>query len=284
MTSPKSEVVLKLERKWQKGFFVSIGLDSDYERLPSLKSSSVTSNIFNFNRKVIESTYDLACAYKLNSAFYEQEGVEGIKALIKTVKFIKSSFPEIPTILDAKRGDIGNTNLGYIKFAFEQVGADGITVSPFLGQEAVQPFLELKDKLIIILAKTSNPGSDEFQNLELKGKAGIRLHQYIAKNVCKKWNKNGNCGVVVGATYPKELKEVRDIIGDMPMLIPGIGSQGGDVVKTVKSAKDSRGWGMVINSGREIIFASKNENFSQYSRKALERLNTQIREALSMSS
>ena len=226
-----------LQEKWAENKFVCVGLDqSSYEA----------------NKKIIDATYDLVCAYKPNSAFYEAEGVEGLKALKKTVDYIRQKDLQIPIILDAKRGDIGNTNEGYVKAIFDDLGFDGVTVSPYLGEESLRPFLERKDRGIIVLAKTSNPGAGEFQDLKVGGKP---LYQIVAEHVAL-WNKNGNCGVVVGATYPKELATVRQIIGDnLPILIPGIGAQGGDLETTVKAGQDSRGQGIIINSSRGIIFA-----------------------------
>lgn len=201
-----------------------------------------------FNKAIIDATCDLVCAYKPNSAFYEARGVEGITELKKTCDYLRKTYPEIPIILDAKRGDIGNTNEGYVTYAFDYLGADAITLHPYLGREALQPFLDRKDKGCIILCKTSNPGAGEFQDVGL-------LYQRVAKNVVKTWNSNGNCMVVVGATYPKDLAIIRRIVGNMTILVPGIGSQGGDIEKTVKAGMDSKGKGLIISSSRFIIFA-----------------------------
>jgi orotidine-5'-phosphate decarboxylase len=178
-------------------------------------------------------------------------------------------------ILDAKRADIGTTNLGYVQAAFDIIGVDAITVHPYLGKEALAPFLARKEKGIIVLAKTSNPGAGEFQDLPV-GDLQEPLYQVVARHVAQNWNANGNCALVVGATYPADLKKVRAIIGDMPILIPGIGVQGGEIAATVAAGKDSRGWGMIINSSRGVIFASKEDDFAQAARRATKELRTEI--------
>lgn len=313
--SGKSEFVAKLEKQWQQGNFVCVGLDSDYEQIPQVEKVphllSVAKQMFEFNREIIEATHDLVCAYKPNIAFYEAQGLEGWTALVRTIKYIKVNYPEIPVILDAKRGDIGNTNLGYVKAAFDEFGADAITVHPYLGKEALKPFLDRKDKGIIVIARSSNPGADEFQDLPipvelmysereiaeygkeeveqsmedlfelvLRGSEDVNhlpLYQVVAWKVVRHWNKESNCAVVVGATYPEELAEVRKIVGNMPILIPGIGAaQGGEVEATVTAGKDSRGWGMIINSSRGIIFASKGEDYAQAAKQATEKLREEI--------
>lgn len=224
---------------------VCVGLDTDIEK--------VKKDQFLFNKAVIKQTFDLVCSYKLNTAFYEAIGQKGIKALKMTCDYLKSEFPTIPIIIDAKRGDIGNTNNGYAKFVFEYLGGDAVTVNPYLGEEAIRPFLNYKDKGIIVLCRTSNPGAGEFQDLKVKG---VRLYQIVAKNVVERWNKNKNCLLVVGATYPYELRLVRKIVGDkMTFLVPGIGAQGGDLEATLKAGLNSKRKGMIINSSREIIFA-----------------------------
>ncbi len=229
-------------------------LDKIVKKNNSLVCVGLDQSSFEFNKKIIDQTSDLVCACKPNSAFYEAEGVKGIEELKKTFAYLKQNYPDIPVILDAKRGDIGSTNKGYIKYAFDYLGADAITVQPYLGSEAIQPFLDLKDKGIIILCKTSNPGANEIQDLLVKD-IDISIYRYIARIVKEKWNKNGNCMLVVGATYPEELKEVRKIVGDMTLLIPGIGAQGGDLEKTVKAGLNSKKAGIIINSSRGIIFA-----------------------------
>jgi len=285
--SPKSEFVAKLETQCERGNFVCVGLDSDYSQIPeaakklTTEQGSVEWEMFAFNREIIDATHDLVCAYKPNVAFYEAYGSYGWGALKRTIDYIKNVYPEIPVILDAKRADIGNTNLGYVKAVFDELGADAVTVHPYFGKEALKPFLDRKDKGVFVLARTSNPGAGEFQDLLLHPPSPeffgtLPLYKYVAYKVTTEWNENGNCGVVVGATYPEELAQIRQIVGDMPILLPGIGAQGGEVEATVKAGKDSRGWGMIINSSRGIIFASKGEDFAQAARKATESLREEI--------
>lgn len=226
---------------------VCVGLDSDVRKLPRHFEDEKYSQ-FAFNKAIIDATHDLVCAYKPNSAFYEARGAGGIEELKMTCDYINKTYPEIPIILDAKRGDIGSSNEAYVAYAFDYLGASAITLHPYLGREALQPFLDRKDKGCIILCKTSNPGAGEFQDVGL-------LYQRVARNVSSTWNSNGNCMLVVGATYPEELAAVRRIVGDMTILVPGIGTQGGDVEKTVKVSVNSKGTGMIINSSRSIIFA-----------------------------
>src|SRR3989338_6587456 len=199
-----------------------------------------------FDKKIIDQTYQYVCVYKLNFAFYEANVVSGWKDLKKTVDYLKQNHPDIPVIADAKRGDIGNTNQAYAKAIFDDLKFDAVTVNPYVGREGLQPFLDQKDKGIIILCKTSNPGSGEFQDL---------VWQKVAENVVRDWNKNHNCLLVVGATYPEELAQVRKIVGDMTLLVPGICAQGGEVEATVKAGLNSKKAGMIINSSRAIIFS-----------------------------
>lgn len=267
--------IKKLEKRWKQNKYVCVGLDSDYSKIPLIvrRNYSIEESIVEFNKAIIDKTVDLVCAYKMQSSYYEAEGSKGIRALRKTVKYIKRNYPEIPLILDAKRADIGSTNEGYVKAIFDYLLFDAVTVNPYLGGESLLPFLERKDKGIIVLVKTSNPGAGEFQDLLIGGKP---LYQIVAKNVAKLWNKNGNCSVVVGATYPKELKVVRKIIGDMPILIPGIGAQAGDLKATIKNGQGKKSWGMIINSSRGIIFASSGKDFAEVARKKTLELHEQI--------
>ncbi len=308
--APKSEFVAKLEKLWERENFVCVGLDSDYSKLPEKFKTHLKSRAQAvFNQEIVRETADLVCAYKPNKAYYEAEGKDGHQALEDSINFIHATYPEIPVILDAKRGDIGPTNLGYVKEAFDELSADAVTVHPYLGSsflddageiqlEALKPFLERKDKGIIVLCRTSNPSAGELQDLpvdltklgdsykkkfgdmeELRYLAGqdvVKLYQIMAYRASKYWNVYGNVGVVVGATYPEELAVVRRIVGNMPILIPGIGAQGAEVEATVRAGRDSRNMGMIINSSRGIIFASSGENFAQAARRETEKLRNDI--------
>ncbi len=228
-----------------------VGLDSDIEKLPA-KFKSEKYPQFTFNKWIVDQTADLVCAFKPNTAFYEARGIRGIEELKLSCDYIRTTFPNIPIILDAKRGDIGSTNRGYVKFAFEYLQADAITLQPYPGQEALNEFLKISDKGCIIWCRTSNPGAGELQDL----KVGTEFfYMVLAKKIINDWNKNGNCMLVVGATYPQELAEIRKIAGDMTFLVPGIGAQGGDIEKTVKAGLNSKKKGMIINSSRGIIFS-----------------------------
>lgn len=239
-----------------------IGLDVDTMKIPT-DIQELEYPIFEFNKEIIDATHDLVCGYKPNTAFYEGYGLSGIEQLKMTCDYINTKYPQIPIIIDAKRGDIGNTNDGYIKFVFEYLAADAITLHPYMGEESLEPFLAQKDKGIIILCRTSNPGSKELQDLKVDNE---KMYTLIAKKVSKYWNINNNCMLVVGATYPDEMSEIRKIVGDMTLLVPGIGAQGGDIEKTVEAGVNSKGAGMIINSGRAIIYASNNEDFAQKAR------------------
>ncbi len=243
---------------------VCVGLDSDVSKLSTGGKDFPVSNpteqylsLLSFNKTIIEATADLVCSYKLNTAFYESIGHEGINALKDTCDYLVKKYPEIPIIIDAKRADIGNTNKGYVQFIFTYLSADAVTVHPYLGEEAIRPFLDMKDKGIIILCRTSNPGAGEFQDLKI---GDTPLYKIVAKNVTERWNKNKNCMMVVGATYPDELKEVRKIVGDMTLLVPGIGAQGGDLEATLRAGLNSKKQGLMINSSRGIIFAENPRN------------------------
>lgn len=223
-----------------------VGLDSDIEKIPRSLRSDKTPQ-FTFNKTIIDAAHDLVCAYKPNSAFYEARGAQGITELKMTCDYLRKTYPGIVLILDAKRGDIGSTNKGYVAFAFDYLGADAITLHPFLGGEALAPFLARKDKGCIILCRTSNPGAGEFQD---------GVSEKVATQVAKAWNKNNNCALVVGATYPAQLKRIRARVGDMPILLPGIGAQGGDVEKALKAGLNSKKAGLIVNSSRGILFAA----------------------------
>jgi orotidine-5'-phosphate decarboxylase len=237
-----------------------VGLDPDLDKLPeSIKQS--TEPLFEFNRAIIDATAEAVCSFKPNSAFYEAGGEKAIAQLQKTCDYIREKYPDIVIILDFKRGDIGNTNAYYANFAFDELGVDAITIHPYMGRDANEPYLARKDKGIFVLCRTSNPGAGEFQDLEVDGK---KLYEVVAKQVATEWNKNANCHLVVGATYPKELAEIRAIVGDdVTFLTPGIGAQGGDVKQAMQAGKNSRGEGLVFNTSRAVLYASSGANFAE---------------------
>lgn len=289
-----------IDDRWNAGARVCIGLDSEVSKLPEYYRQHGSRQAL-FNQHIVDATKDIALAYKPNIAFYP--GRSGLDQLVRTVQIIRDIAPNVPIILDAKRADIGNTNRGYVMEAFEEIDADAVTVNPYFGMEAMKPFLERDDKGIIILCRTSNVGSDEFQSLMVevpeqvfsyicsKMSADHRgfsmpkrmpMHQYVAWRVAYLWNTLGNCALVVGATFPKELSEVRRIVGDMPILAPGIGTQGGDVEKTVQNGLNSLKRGLIINSSSGIIFASSGPDFAHEAYRKTSELTTAIKRSVNI--
>jgi orotidine-5'-phosphate decarboxylase len=258
----------KLQKATQKNHsLVCVGLDPDPKLMPE------TINVADFNKAIIEATADLVCAYKPNLAFYEAMGDEGADALKKTLKAIPS---DIPVIADAKRGDIGNTSKAYAKALFEVYGFDAATVNPYLGSDAVEPFIQFKDKGIFILCRTSNAGAADFQSLKCVTDKGLKALFEIVADKAQEWNITGNVGLVVGATYPDELKIIRQKLPNLPFLIPGIGAQGGDVATTVKNGVSPQGDKAIINSSRQILYASKGADFAAAARQAALALRDEI--------
>jgi orotidine-5'-phosphate decarboxylase len=246
------KAIAKLHQRMQSvQSCVCVGLDSDIQKIPSQFKNSENPQ-FAFNTWIIEQTHAVAAAYKLNFAFYEARGAAGWQDLSLTMEYLTKHHPDIFTIADAKRADIGSTNEGYVQAIFDQLQFDAVTLHPYLGQEALSPFLDRKDKVCILLCKTSNPGGGELQNLMVGGKP---LWHIIAEKVNNEWDRNENCMLVVGATYPKELAQIRKIVGDMTILVPGIGAQGGDVQSTMLAGSTKNGNGLLINASRSIIFA-----------------------------
>ena len=225
-----------------------VGLDIDKEKIPETFFKTSNNPYLDFNKMIIDDTKDLVCAYKLNMAFYEVLGIDGFKILTKTIDYIPK---DTVIIIDGKRNDIGNTAKKYAKSLFDTLNSDAVTINPYLGIDGVKPFLEYNDKCSFILCRTSNSSASDFQDIKSNN---IPLYQTVATKI-KSWNSYGNCGAVVGATYPEELKIIRDILGeDIPILIPGIGAQGGDVEKTVKYGTNKKGKMAIINSSRSVIY------------------------------
>jgi orotidine-5'-phosphate decarboxylase len=230
---------------------VCVGLDSDFEQIPaSFRKEKFPQ--FAFNKHIVDLTHQDVAAYKPNIAFYESRGEEGMHALKLTMEYIQKTYPDIIMICDAKRGDTVNTNKQYARELFDWFGFDAVTLSPYLGKEPLAPFLARKEKGCIILCRTSNPGAREVQDLTVGGKP---LWQIIAEKVRDEWNENGNCLLVVGATYPEEMVTLRKLMGDMTFLVPGVGTQGGDIEKMVRAGLSAKKKGMIVNSSRGIIFA-----------------------------
>ena len=242
--------------------WLCIGLDPNPELMPP-------TDVSQFNKAIIEATSDLVCAYKPNLAFYEALGAEGLAILEHTVKHIPS---DIPVIGDAKRGDIGNTAGAYARALFSVLGFDAATVNPYLGHDSVEPFISYQDKGVFILCRTSNKGAADLQDLATDG---LALYEVVARKA-KEWNTYGNVGLVVGATYPEELKRIRSICPQMPLLIPGIGAQGGDLISAVSYGVDARGEKAIINVSRQILYASKENDFAKTARSVAERIRNEI--------
>jgi len=245
-----------------------VGLDPDPGLMPKV-------SLLEFNKAIVDATADLVCAYKPNLAFYEALGIDGLKLLQKTIEYIPTN---IPIIGDGKRGDIGNTAKAYAKALFVTFGFDAATVSPYLGFDSVEPFIEYKDKGVFILCRTSNPGAVDFQSLI--DSQGMPLYEAVARKA-KEWNIHGNIGLVVGATYPDELKAIRKLCPEMPLLIPGIGAQGGDLASAVKYGIDVQGEKAIIAVSRQILYASQGKDFAQAARHGAQELRGNINKLIS---
>jgi len=249
-----------------------VGLDPD----PKLMPDGIS--VFDFNKAIIDATSHLVCAYKPNFAFYEALGNEGLDALKRTVEYMPE---DIPVIADAKRGDIGNTARAYAKAIFTYFDFDAATVNPYLGFDSVEPFIDYPDKGVFILCRTSNASAIDFQSLRCETEAGPHLLFELVAIKASQWNIHGNIGLVVGATYPEELSLIRKNHPDMPLLIPGIGAQGGDLATTVRYGVDARGEKAIINSSRQIIYASSGKDFARAAGEAALSLRDQINHHLS---
>ena len=258
--------IAKLSAAWTaNNSLLCVGLDPDIARFPAHLRDRPDA-IFAFCKEIIDATADTACAFKPQIAYFAALAAEEQLQAICT--YLRDTYPQIPLVLDAKRGDIGATAEQYAREAFERYGADAVTVNPYMGADSIAPYLEWKDRGAIVLCRTSNPGGSDLQFLTADG---VPLYQHVARLVADKWNTNGQCGLVVGATFPAELAKVREMVGDMPLLVPGIGAQGGDVQATVQAGRTAAGTGMMINSSRAILYAKPNEkageNFAQAARR-----------------
>jgi orotidine-5'-phosphate decarboxylase len=263
--------VTRLRAAWdEKNSLACVGLDPLIERLPA-HIAARASPIFQFNKAIVDATADLVCAYKPQFAHYA--ACEAEDQLERTIEYIHRAYPGIPVILDAKRGDVESTAERYAIEAFERYAADAVTVNPYLGGDSLEPFLRYEDRGVIVLCRTSNPGARDVQDLDVGGR---KLYAAVAELAATRWNSRGNCLLVVGATYPEELAEVRGIAGDMPFLVPGVGAQGADVRAAIEAGQSADGRGLIVSSSRSIIHASLGADFAAAARAATILLRDQI--------
>ena len=254
----------KLRKRWQTAnSLVCVGLDPDPAKFPDAFVEDEDA-LFSFCRDIVDATAAYACAFKPQIAYFAAHN-GGEAALQRLVAHIHARHPGVPVILDAKRGDIGSTAEQYAVEAFERYRADALTENPYMGKDSVEPYLAYKDKGVILLCRTSNPGGSDLQFLDVGGK---KLYEHVAEIIARDWNVTGQCALVVGATFPGEIARVREIVGDMPLLVPGIGAQGGDVEATLHAGKTAAGTGLMINSSRAILYAGKDEAYADAARRA----------------
>ena len=260
-----------LRAAWQRNnSLVCVGLDPEPARFPE-KFVGDADAVFHFCRDIVDATADLVCCFKPQIAHFAALGAED--ALQRLIAHIHRRQPGVPVILDAKRGDIGSTAQHYASEAFDRYEADAVTINPYLGRDSAQPFLDRADKGVVILCRTSNSGAADLQELNVGGRP---LYQHVADMVATDWNSNGNCLLVTGATWPEQLAEVRRIVGDLPLLVPGIGAQGGDVEAVLRNGQSSNGTGLLISSSRAILYAGKDEDFANAARHAALALRDEI--------
>jgi orotidine-5'-phosphate decarboxylase len=278
-----------LRARWAAGKRLCVGLDSEFDKIPVCEhvcgetDTDVRATMFNFNVEIVRATAEFACAFKPNFMFYFAQGPKGCEALIDTISYIHNRAPEIPVILDIKFADIGNTTAQFIRGLADYYKPDAVTVNPYLGAEALKDLLAIPELGIFVVCRTSNKGGGEFQDALMRPDHPFRdtlsLYQSVAAQVAHGWNANGNCGLVTGATYPAELGAVRRIVGKMPLLIPGIGKQGGDLEASIAAGMDDDGEGMIFNSSSGLIFAGRGENYPEGVRAAALELHDQISRA-----
>jgi orotidine-5'-phosphate decarboxylase len=260
-----------LQAAWQRNrSLVCVGLDPEPAKFPA-QLQGRTDAVFEFCRAIVDATADLVCAFKPQIAHFAALRAED--ALERLIAHIHDRHPGVPVILDAKRGDIGSTAQHYAAEAFERYRADAVTLNPYLGRDSARPFLERADKGVILLCRTSNPGGADFQSLDC---GGVPLYLRVAETIARDWNAHGNCALVTGATWPEELGQVRDVVGDMPLLVPGIGAQGGDVAAVLEHGLGTDGSGLMISSSRAILYAGNGEDFAQAARAAAQELRDTI--------
>ena len=260
-----------VEASKRNGSLLCVGLDPDPALMPKV-------DVATFNRAIVEATQDLVCAYKPNLAFYEALGMEGLEALRETIDCIPD---HIPVIGDAKRGDVGNTAKAYARAMFETWGFDAVTVHPYIGWDSVEPFWQYSDRGVLVVCRTSNPGESDFQSLPTlaDSEGPLPLYERVALKV-REWDTQGNLGLVVGATHPKELRRVRELCPDMPILVPGIGAQAGDLSSAVRYGVDRSGQKAIIASSRQVLYASRGPDFAQAAREVCSSLRAEMQAAL----
>ncbi len=253
----------KLNARWRSSrSLLCVGLDPDVARLPA-DLHARPDGIERFCRQIIDTTADFVCAFKPQIAYFAAAGAEA--QLEAVIAYLRDRYPDIPVVLDAKRGDIGSTATQYAREAFDRYGADAVTVNPYMGTDSITPYLEWADKAVFVLCRTSNQGGDNFQSLTIRQQAtdDLKIYEKVASMASSSWNQRDQVGLVVGATYPDELARVRQLAPAMPLLVPGIGAQGGDIDATVAAGVDANGFGMLINSSRAIIYAGSGADFAQ---------------------
>lgn len=267
--------IQSLRTRWEHAdSLVCVGLDPEPARFPA-RFSDTPDAVFQFCRDIVDATAEYVCAFKPQIAHFAALGAES--ALLRLIEHAHRAHPDIPVILDSKRGDIGSTAAHYAREAFDRYAADAVTVNPYLGHDSLQPFLDCADRGVVILCRTSNPGAGDLQDLTVSGNGGSRpLYQHVAEKIARDWNGNGNCALVVGATWPEQLREVRAIVGEMPLLIPGVGAQGGDVAAVVGNARSADGTGMIVSSSRAVLYASNGEDYMDAAATAARTLRDQI--------
>ena len=260
-----------LQQAWTRNnSLVCVGLDPEPSKFPDHLRGTPDA-VFAFCRAVVDATADLVCAFKPQIAHFAALRAEDV--LERLIAHIHEAHPGVPVILDAKRGDIGSTAQHYASEAFERYRADAVTLNPYLGRDSIQPFLDRADKGVILLCRTSNPGGADFQALDCGGQP---LYLRVAETVARDWNGHGNCALVTGATWPEELGQVRAVVGDMPLLVPGVGAQGGDVAAVVRHGRSAGGTGLMVSSSRAILYAGHGETFAQDARRAAQALRDEI--------
>jgi orotidine-5'-phosphate decarboxylase len=246
-----------LRARWRAvNSLLCVGLDPDPQRLPAHLPREHA--VFDFCKGIVDATADFACAFKPQIAYFAALRAED--ALEELIDYIHNAHPGLPVVLDAKRGDIGSTAEMYAREAFERYRADAVTINPYMGHDSAEPYLAHNEKGVIVLCRTSNAGGSDLQALQVDD---VPVYLRVARMVSETWNQHGNCSLVVGATFPQELAQVRAVVGDLPLLVPGIGAQGGDVLATVRAGRDSTGAGMMINSSRAILYAGSGAGFAE---------------------